>query len=261
MTSGNEKAVGICCGLLLIFSLLFLISSTWGSIRPVLSGSGIFYWLCILAIFGIISYEIYHVIDKPVKISGTSICLSTFGAILLTILFLSAIAISEGSSKSPLFSGDEDDLVLKGETLYNRGDYSGALSAFEQSLALDSTRSDTWNWKGKTLLQLAKYPEALEAFNKALGIDPRNMYAWNGKGVAFEHLTRYQEALDAYDTALAIDQNYAIAWNNKGVVLQKLGRNTDALDAYQKAISADPTNQIAKTNKKNLEAWISSQNG
>jgi Flp pilus assembly protein TadD len=71
--------------------------------------------------------------------------------------------------------------VNEGVTLYEQGDYEGALAKFEQATEADPTLAAAWSDKGCALGRLGKRDAALQAFEKALEIDPTNREASEGK--------------------------------------------------------------------------------
>ena len=70
-----------------------------------------------------------------------------------------------------------EELLNKGKTLLESGDYEKALSFFEQALLINQNDAEIWNFKGITLRSLGRYNEALECFNKSLEIDPKDKKA------------------------------------------------------------------------------------
>lgn len=69
------------------------------------------------------------------------------------------------------------DLVKKGQSLMNDGEFNEALGFFEQALLLNQNDPDLWNYKGVALRSLGRYEESMECFNKSLEIDPRDKQA------------------------------------------------------------------------------------
>jgi len=66
------------------------------------------------------------------------------------------------------------NLVEKGKSFLEDGEFNDALGFFEQALLLNQDDPDLWNFKGITLRSLGRYEEAMECFNKSLKIDPRD---------------------------------------------------------------------------------------
>ncbi len=70
-----------------------------------------------------------------------------------------------------------EELVQKGQSLMNDGQFDDALGFFEQALLLNQNDPDLWNNKGIALRSLGRYEESMEYFNKSLEIEPRDKFA------------------------------------------------------------------------------------
>jgi len=66
------------------------------------------------------------------------------------------------------------DLTQSGKKYLDEGNYSDALSCFEQALSLDPANPDLWNLKGMALRSLGRYDEASFSYNRSLEIEPRD---------------------------------------------------------------------------------------
>ena len=73
------------------------------------------------------------------------------------------------------------DLVNDGISLYQQGDYKGALDKFTKATEVDANLVAAWSDKGCALGRLGDCEGAIAAFNKALEIDPSNREAKEGK--------------------------------------------------------------------------------
>ena len=69
------------------------------------------------------------------------------------------------------------NLVAKGKSFLEDGNFTDALGFFEQALLLNQDNPDLWNHKGIALRSMGRYEEAMECFNKSLKIDPRDKNA------------------------------------------------------------------------------------
>ena len=69
------------------------------------------------------------------------------------------------------------ELVLKGQSFLESGNFEYALGYFEQALLLNQNDPELWNFKAVSLRSLGRYEEALDCFNKSLEIDPRDKHA------------------------------------------------------------------------------------
>ncbi len=76
---------------------------------------------------------------------------------------------------------DAKGLVNDGISLYQQGDYKGALNRFTKATEADASLVAAWSNKGCALGRLGDCEGALAAFNKALEIDPNNREATEGK--------------------------------------------------------------------------------
>lgn len=70
-----------------------------------------------------------------------------------------------------------NELVSKGKSHLENGDFDNALSFFEQALLLNSKNPDLWNYKGAALRSLGRYAESMECFNNSLKLDPRDKFS------------------------------------------------------------------------------------
>ncbi len=70
-----------------------------------------------------------------------------------------------------------DELITKGKSLLEEGNFEEALSNFEQALLQNPSDPDLWNFKGVTFRSLGRYDEAIKCFNKSLSLDPRDKSA------------------------------------------------------------------------------------
>jgi tetratricopeptide (TPR) repeat protein len=178
-------------------------------------------------------------------------------------------------------------LIVKGDELFDQGDYQGALDAYNQSVAQDPNQPRAWVGLGSTQNVLKDYASALEALNKAIALNPGYAKAWYEKGNALYGLGQYQEAVTAYakaveiypeyaylgyygeaksyqalgeyqsaltyyDKAIQFRQDYAPAWNFRGETLVALGRNDEAKVSFETALSYSPGFPAAEQNLANL---------
>jgi tetratricopeptide (TPR) repeat protein len=87
----------------------------------------------------------------------------------------------------------ENSLLNEGILLYNQGNYTGSIDAYDKVLQLNAT----------------------------------NIYAWYYRGLALEQLGRYQEATQSYDRALQIDPNYVDALHEKASLQSRLNSSSN----------------------------------
>ena len=72
----------------------------------------------------------------------------------------------------------------RGVALYEKGDYSGAITAFNKSIEIDPSIAEAWNNRGSAPAQIRQYQESLESFNKTLSLNPSHENARKAKKIA-----------------------------------------------------------------------------
>ena len=131
-----------------------------------------------------------------------------------------------------------------------KDDYVGAISAYDNALAIDPNYHYAWQGKGEALAKIGQHQEALKAFDKVLGITPGDIalqkqsiqhHTWNEKGKVLHQLERYGEALAAYNKAIEIKEDFASAWYSRGWTYVVLGQKQEAEADFQKAEELNPS--------------------
>ncbi len=146
----------------------------------------------------------------------------------------------------------EIDYLQKGNTHYQRHQYTEALEAYEQVLSLYSERQTAFTaHTGKciVLYRIKRHDEALKACERALQLKPNDWTAHYNKGLILDDLQRHKEALNAYTRALQLNPDATDAYNNQGLVLRKLGQYQEALTAFEHAIQLQPNNAVTHYHK------------
>src|SRR5690606_1275707 len=104
-----------------------------------------------------------------------------------------------------------EDESVNGESLYQGGDYEGAVAAWEQS-ENGKEGYEHYYRKGVALRKLGRYEEAVRALEQALSLNPDSADAWRNHAVALNQIDRGADALKSCQKALAIDPNNPRTW-------------------------------------------------
>jgi tetratricopeptide (TPR) repeat protein len=144
------------------------------------------------------------------------------------------------STVSAALPGDVTALVAKGDSLVKTKNYTEALAAYEQAIALDKNNFNAWNGKADVLNRAGNFTEALAASDTALAIEPTSTKGWINRGYILYDLGKYDDELKAYETAIFLEPDNAEAWFNKGYSLAGLKRYDEAIAAFDKVRAINP---------------------
>src|SRR6476659_5193066 len=117
-----------------------------------------------------------------------------------------------------------NSIITNGNILAAQGNYNGAISLYDQVLAMDPNNIKALYNKGKALAKLGNYNGAISLYDKILAMDPNNRGALYNKGNALGKLGNYNGAISLYDKILSINSTDAKAAKNKADVQAKLGK-------------------------------------
>ncbi len=127
-----------------------------------------------------------------------------------------------------------------GAERYAMGDYTGAITYFEQELNATegSLQSPILNNIGTCYVALDQPEKAIEYYQKAVTVDPGYARGWINLGVVQEKLGNADEALASYEKVTDADPGVvAEAYVKKGTLLASQQRLEEALAAFRSAES------------------------
>ena len=177
-----------------------------------------------------------------------------------------------------------EDFVTRGKILMGSSDYTGALVAYEQAIALSPTNYQAWRDKALCLKELKRFDEAMQALNtilpiykekpelwstagdillvdmqkyaesipffeKAITLDSQDTHSLVNLAFAYDKTGQPDRALELYRQALDINPSLTDAWNKAGNILTRAGQFEDAVSMYDKGLSIDPGSAFILNNK------------
>lgn len=145
--------------------------------------------------------------------------------------------------------GEARAWLERGVGLTERGQYAGALQAYDRALCIRPDYVEAWLNKGVTLSAQRHYEKALRAYDEALRLSPGHPQIHHYRGIVLAKQERYREALAALDEALRLDPSLVGAWSDKGFVLIRLGFYSDAIAACNEALRLEPGHRGACVNR------------
>ena len=137
---------------------------------------------------------------------------------------------------------------LLGVSRFSRGDYAGAIKAYQLAISLGIDDAAVFNNLGRALEGQERYGNAISAFQKS--IEKQSDYADThfNLAAAFQRLGRHLEASVSHKNAINIDPDYFEACFGLGLAYAEIGRHDEAVVAYHRAIELNPENAEAYCN-------------
>lgn len=152
-----------------------------------------------------------------------------------------------------------------GVSLYEQGDFAGALTQFETALGASPTYVEAAVWAGRTAQEIGQPQRAEAHWLRAVELDPadersnwflqlartQNRWGLDAANHFYEGQGRYAAgdvagALASFEAAVRANSRYveAIAWSGRAA--QELGRWRDAERHWEAVLAIDPTDEGAR---------------
>ena len=153
------------------------------------------------------------------------------------------------------YSDEATALFTRGNALVQEKNYTEAVSAFDEAIALEPGYYEALDRKADALNRAGKFSQALLASSDALAISPDYVTGWINRGQILYNIgyyyedqlgdtkkadQYYAEQLLAFEKAVELDPDSPEAWFNKGYALAGLKRYDEAIAAFDKVESLDP---------------------
>lgn len=165
--------------------------------------------------------------------------------ILLLLLFCSQPVLA--------YSPEATGIYAQGNALMKNKNYTLAVNAYEEAIALAPDYYEAWNGKADALNRAQRFTEALAASDKALAQNPDYIQGWINRGYILYNLGRTDDELKAYEQAISIDPSSPDAWFNKGYSLAGMKRYDEAITAFDTVKSLDPNYPNLAANRRIAE--------
>ena len=136
-----------------------------------------------------------------------------------------------------------EKIVNEGIPYHDKGDYDGALSRYDQALALDKDNLLALCEKALTLLSANRPEECIKVCKTALEKHPgentlNTLYVTYGN--ALDVLKKTDKAIDIYNEGIKYYPVYYQLYFNKGITLESDKRHDEALLCAQKSVILNP---------------------
>lgn len=160
--------------------------------------------------------------------------LSLVPKVVPSIDFRTATPIVASETKT---AGDQ---FLLGRDKFDKGDFVGALVAFNKAIALDPDVAMFYLDRGKTYKSLQNYTQAIADYDKAISMNAEHAIVYGNRASVFTIQKKYSQALKDYKKALELDPNDARLYFNRGSAYSDMQDYPKAIADYDQAITLDP---------------------
>lgn len=164
--------------------------------------------------------------------------------------------IAEGEAENPSEVGEKTrpaspDLIDQwfelGIQQAEAGKFEGALTSWDNALALDPNLAEAWQNRAAVLGRIGRWEEALDNIEKAIALDPEEPAYWLVKGSIRCGLDQWDEAIRDWDQVIAFNSESYEAWYNRGLILeQQLENIPEAIESYRKVLLIKPDFEVAQ---------------
>ncbi len=136
-----------------------------------------------------------------------------------------------------------NDLINKGISSYNAGNYDEAITHFSQAAAQDPANPSCFSNLGSCYHMKKEYPKAINNFQKALEVDQNYTVALKSLASLYFETQRDDEALEYYQKSIALEPSDGNTYHYIGVIYTKKQIFTKEVEYFEKASLLAPTSE------------------
>jgi len=139
-----------------------------------------------------------------------------------------------------LRTDDPDPLMMLGQALIDRNNFTAAILQFEMLLAQNPMYAEGHNAIGIALTGERRFAEANAHFLEAIRLKPEYVEAHNNLGNLFFQQQKWQESREHYSHALDLKPDYVEAHYNMGNAFAQEGKLEQAIKSFSTALELKP---------------------
>jgi tetratricopeptide (TPR) repeat protein len=137
----------------------------------------------------------------------------------------------------------------RGFARQGKGDLDGAISDYNQALALDRKNVEAWFRRGLAWQAKGDYANAIADYTQVVALDPKRSDALSNRGFIKQGQGDYAAALADYKQALVINPKMPRAYYDVGLIEAQGGELDEAIAAFDRALEFDPKMAFAYYNR------------
>ena len=179
---------------------------------------------------------------------------------LMALFFIAILCIPVSA-----YSADATGLYNTGRELTESGNYTEAIAAYNDAIALEPLYYEAWDGLADALNRNGQFNDALAASNRSLTLHPDYVQGWINRGQILYNIgywyedtvhnipaadALYAEQVTAFEKAITLDPTSAEAWFNKGYALAGMKRYDEAIAAFDQVKVIDPSYPNLEKNRK-----------
>jgi tetratricopeptide (TPR) repeat protein len=145
------------------------------------------------------------------------------------------------NTEHPVTSRDAFDAAMR---YFRNGDYTTAITLFEQVLTMEPRAVDIYYYIGEANRLRGEYKKALDAYQEAININPGFAPGYVGRSLAKQALDQTDGVREDLDRAIELDPAFALAYIYRGEYRLKNGDPDGALGDLTAARSLDPNSAL-----------------
>jgi tetratricopeptide (TPR) repeat protein len=191
-------------------------------------------------------------INQDIQIAKTGFNLGIPINTSLRLLASSQVDLGVKVPSAPVATGPKaDDFFIQGEDKYQKGDFQGAITAYDRALKINPNYAAAYLNRGQARYFSRDTKGALEDLNQALRISPNNVEALLIRSFVRKKLGDAQGATDDLNQVMRRNPISATDYSSRGTARSFSGDPRGAIEDFNQALKLAPNNPFTYLSRGN----------
>jgi tetratricopeptide (TPR) repeat protein len=191
-------------------------------------------------------------INQDIQIAKTGFNLGIPINTSLRLLASSQVDLGVKVPSAPVATGPKaDDFFIQGEDKYQKGDFQGAITAYDRALKINPNYAAAYLNRGQARYFSRDTKGALEDLNQALRISPNNVEALLIRSFVRKQLGDAQGATDDLNQVMRRNPISATDYSSRGTARSFSGDRRGAIEDFNQALKLAPNNPFTYLSRGN----------